>query len=90
MSCPVRRSPTWLGTEEQEEPDRLAYDMTVVCGDAPGFNTTVEVTIEAVPDAHRVRLVQRGFLTMEARDDFAGAWPDVLDELARRVFARRS
>ena len=47
--------------------------------------TTVEVVIEAVPDGHRVSLVQQGFPTMEARDDFAGAWPDVLDELARRV-----
>ena len=70
-----------------ERPDRLAYDMTAVYDDAPGFNTTVEVTIEAVPDGHRIRLVQQGFLTMEVRDDFAGAWPNVLDELARRVCA---
>ena len=90
MSCPVLRSPTWSGTEEQEEPYRLAYDMAVVYDDAPGFDTTVEVTIEAVPDGHRIRLVQQGFLTMEVRDDFAGAWPNVLDELARRVCARRS
>lgn len=72
-----------------ERPHRLAYDMTAVYGDAPGFSTTVEVTIEAVPDGHRVRLVQQGFPTMETRDDFAGAWPDVLDELARRVSSRR-
>lgn len=58
--------------------------MTAVYGDAPGFNTMVEVTIEAVPVGHRVRLVQL-FPTMEARNDFAGAWPDVLDELSRRV-----
>ena len=25
---------------------------------------------------------QQGFPTMEACDEFAGAWPDVLDELA--------
>jgi len=68
-----------------QRPDRLAYDMTAVYQDAPGFSTTVEVVIEAVPDGQRVSLVQRGFPTMEARDDFAGAWPDVLDELARRV-----
>jgi hypothetical protein len=59
--------------------------MTAVYEGAPGFSTAVEVTIELVPGGHRVRLVQRGFPALEARDDFAGAWPDVLDELARRV-----
>jgi uncharacterized protein YndB with AHSA1/START domain len=68
-----------------QRPHRLAYDMTAVYQDAPGFSTTVEVTIEAVQDGHRVSLAQQGFPTMQARDDFAGAWPDVLDELARRV-----
>jgi hypothetical protein len=47
----------------------------------------VEVTIEAVPDGHRVRLLQHGFPTVQARDDFAGAWPDVLGEVARRTAA---
>ena len=70
-------------------PHRLAYDVTAVYSDAPGFSTTVEVTIEAVPGGQRVRLVQQGFPTMQARDDFAGAWPDVLGELARRVSSPR-
>jgi hypothetical protein len=60
-----------------------------VYDNAPGFSTTVEVTIGAVPDGHRVRLVRRGFPTVQARDDFAGAWPDVLAELARRLLARQ-
>jgi uncharacterized protein YndB with AHSA1/START domain len=68
-----------------ERPRRLAYDMTAIYEHAPGFGTTVEVTIEAVPDGHRIRLVQQGFPTTDARDDFAGAWPHVLYELARRV-----
>ena len=63
--------------------------MTAVYEDAPGFDTTVEVTLEAVPGGHRVHLVQRGFPTIEARDDFAGAWPDVLGELAHRLSSRR-
>jgi uncharacterized protein YndB with AHSA1/START domain len=67
-----------------ERPRRLAYNVTTVYDDAPGFSTTVEITIEAVPGGHRVRLVQQGFPTIEARDDFAAAWPDVLTELARR------
>jgi hypothetical protein len=53
--------------------------------DAPGLSTTVDITIEAVPDGHRLRLVQQGFPTAATRDDFAGAWPDVLGELAGRV-----
>jgi hypothetical protein len=57
--------------------------------DAPGFSTTVEVTIEAGPDGHRLRLVQQGFPTVQARDDFAAAWPDVLGEVARRVMSPR-
>ena len=45
----------------------------------------MELTIETVNDGNRVRLVQQGFPTTQTRDDFAGAWPDVFDELARRV-----
>ena len=45
-----------------ERPGRLAYDMTAVYQDAPGFSTTVEVRIEAEPDGNRVRLVQQGVL----------------------------
>lgn len=70
-----------------ERPRRLAYDMTALYADAPAFGTTVEVTIDAVPGGQRMRLVQQGFPTTETRDDFAGAWPDVLAEIARRVSA---
>jgi uncharacterized protein YndB with AHSA1/START domain len=72
-----------------ERPHRLAYDMTAVYDDAPGFATTVEVTVGAAADGHRIRLEQRGFPTVQARDDFAGAWPDVLAEVARRVTSRQ-
>jgi uncharacterized protein YndB with AHSA1/START domain len=68
-----------------ERPRRLAYDMTAVYDDAPSFSTVVEVTIAAVPEGHRLRLTQRGFPAPQTRDDFAAAWPDVLDEVARRV-----
>jgi uncharacterized protein YndB with AHSA1/START domain len=72
-----------------ERPHRLAYEMTAVYEDAPGFSTTVEVTVEAAADGRRIRLEQRGFPTVQARDDFAGAWPDVLAEVARRVTSRQ-
>jgi uncharacterized protein YndB with AHSA1/START domain len=72
-----------------ERPYRLAYDMTAIYDNAAAFSTTVEVTIEAVAEGHRVRLAQQGFPTTEARDDFAAAWPDVLGELARRVLPQQ-
>ncbi|MFG2248090.1 SRPBCC domain-containing protein [Spirillospora sp. NPDC048823] len=68
-----------------ECPHRLAYDMAAVFDDEAGFDTTVEVTIEAAEDGHRIRLMQRGFPTAATRDEFAAAWPDVLGELARRL-----
>jgi uncharacterized protein YndB with AHSA1/START domain len=68
-----------------ERPGRLAYDMTAVYKDAPTFSTTVEVTIEAVPGGNRIRLAQQGFPATDIRDEFAGAWPDVLAELASRI-----
>jgi uncharacterized protein YndB with AHSA1/START domain len=68
-----------------ERPRRLAYDMTAEYADAPGFATTVEITIEAVPGGQRLRLAQQGFPAPAIRDEFAGAWPDVLAELDRRV-----
>jgi uncharacterized protein YndB with AHSA1/START domain len=70
-----------------ERPHRLAYDMTAVFDDAPGFTTTVEITVEAAPGGHRLRLVQRGFPERATRDEFADAWPEVLGEIDRRVSA---
>ncbi|MBO0829386.1 MAG: SRPBCC domain-containing protein [Streptosporangiales bacterium] len=72
-----------------DRPRRLAYEMRAVYEDAPGFDTSVEITVEPAPGGQRLRLVQRGFLTADARDDFAGAWPDVLAEIARRVESLR-
>jgi uncharacterized protein YndB with AHSA1/START domain len=72
-----------------ERPDRLAYDATVVSEGDPTFDITTEITIAAVSGGHRIRLVQRGFPTTGTRDEFAGAWPDVLDELARRTSAQQ-
>src|SRR5690242_8959572 len=70
-----------------ERPGRLAYGMRAIYSDAPVFDTSVEVTIEPAPGGQRVRLTQQGFPTEEARDEFAGAWPQVLGELASRVSA---
>lgn len=68
-----------------EAPRRIAYDAQHIYSDAPSFGTSVDVTIDEVPGGQRIRLVQEGFPTQQVRDDFAGAWPDVLAELDRRV-----
>lgn len=68
-----------------EPPHRLDYVTTTIYEDAPTIATTVHVSIDAVTGGHRIRLTQTGFPTIEARDEFAAAWPDALDELARRV-----
>jgi uncharacterized protein YndB with AHSA1/START domain len=72
-----------------ERPRRLAYEMTALYEGAPGFGTSVEVTVDAVPDGQRIRLVQQGFPAAGTRDEFAAAWPQVLGELARRISAPR-
>ena len=68
-----------------DRPHLLAYDVTAVHEDAPGFATSVRIEIGAAPGGRRISLAQQGFPTERTRDDFAGAWPDVLAELDRRV-----
>ncbi|MFC4997757.1 SRPBCC domain-containing protein [Dactylosporangium cerinum] len=69
-----------------DRPHRLEYAVTAVYDGVPAFDTTVQVTI----DGGRVRLAQQGFPERETRDVFAGAWPDVLAEVDRRVSGRPS
>jgi uncharacterized protein YndB with AHSA1/START domain len=68
-----------------ERPGRLAYDVRAFYPGDVSFATTVEVTVAPAAGGQRIRLDQRGFPTEHDRDDFAGAWPDVLRELAGRV-----
>jgi uncharacterized protein YndB with AHSA1/START domain len=70
-----------------ERPGRLAYGMRAIYLDAPAFATSVEVTIAPATGGQRVRLTQQGFPAEEVRDEFAGAWPQVLSELASRMSA---
>jgi uncharacterized protein YndB with AHSA1/START domain len=75
---------------EADVPRRLAYAMRSIFAGAPGFETTVELTFDEEGVGTQASLVQRGFPTPEARDDFAGGWPGVFDELERFVDRRRS
>jgi hypothetical protein len=64
-------------------------DQRSVSGQHDGHALSVERVIDAPAEAmfDSIRLVQSGFPATGTRDDFAGAWPDVLAELARRVSA---
>jgi uncharacterized protein YndB with AHSA1/START domain len=68
-----------------DRPRRLGYDMTAFYGPEPSLRTTVTVTVEPAGGGQRIRLEQDGFPDEGVRDDFAGAWPDVLDQLAERL-----
>lgn len=68
-----------------DPPRRLGYTATSTYDDGTVLETVVDLTLDAVPGGQRVRLGQRGFPTAPIRDTYAGAWPDVLAELARRV-----
>lgn len=69
-----------------DRPTHLEYAMIAIPeDDRPSFDTQVAVAFETDGVRTRVRLAQRGFPTAATRDEFASAWPDVLDLLARRV-----
>jgi uncharacterized protein YndB with AHSA1/START domain len=64
-----------------DPPRHVAYAMTVVSGGTPNFKTTVDISISDQGDRSRLTLVQRGFPTTGLRDEFAGAWPAVLENV---------
>jgi uncharacterized protein YndB with AHSA1/START domain len=69
-----------------ERPHALAYDLRVVPADGGReFTAHVAIAFERAGDATLVRLEERGFPDAETRDDFAGAWPDVLALLEQRA-----
>jgi len=70
---------------EVDRPGRLGYTVTVAANGQPGFQTRVLMTFAAHGEHTRVRLTQSGFPDAATRDDFAAAWPDVLNEVARRA-----
>jgi hypothetical protein len=58
---------------------------------ASGHALSVERVIDAGAEAaggQRIRLAQRGFPAVSARDEYTNAWADVLGELATRITAK--
>lgn len=71
---------------EVDRPRRLAYTMTASASDRrPSFDTTVLLSFDEQGPMTRVSITQRGFPTAETRDEFAAAWPDVLELLEDRA-----
>lgn len=66
-----------------DRPRRLAYTATI-SGES-SFDTTVDIAIDEQDGGSRMSLTQQGFPRSELRDEFAGAWPDVLALVAARL-----
>ncbi len=64
-----------------EPPHHIAYAMTVVSSSKPGFKTNVKIGISEQRAGTRLTLEQRGFPSSELRDEFAAAWPAVLENV---------
>ncbi len=71
-----------------DRPRRLVYSSTMTMPDGSSVDTSMEVTFVEEDGRTRLTIVQRGFPTAEARDEFAGGWPSILDGLGRVVAAR--
>jgi uncharacterized protein YndB with AHSA1/START domain len=71
-----------------DRPWRLVYTSTMTMPDGSSVNTGMEVTFAEEDGGTRMTIVQRGFLTADLRDEFAGGWPSILDGLGRVVTAR--
>jgi uncharacterized protein YndB with AHSA1/START domain len=73
---------------ELDRPRRLAYAMTAITASGERrLATDVAFSFDLAEGGTRLRLEQRGFPTVEDRDEFAQAWPTVLGLLAERLSA---
>jgi uncharacterized protein YndB with AHSA1/START domain len=71
-----------------ERPRRLVYTSTMTLPDGSRLDTGMEVTFAEERGRTRLTIVQRGFPTPEAREEFAGGWAGILDGLGRVIAAR--
>jgi uncharacterized protein YndB with AHSA1/START domain len=71
-----------------DRPRRLVYRSTMTMPDGSSVDTGMEVTFQEHDGRTRMTIVQSGFPTAEARDEFADGWPSILDGLGRAVAAR--
>jgi uncharacterized protein YndB with AHSA1/START domain len=74
--------------EEVERPRLLVFRSTMKMPDGSSIYTQVRVTFDLEDGKTRIRIVQRGFPSPEARDGFEGGWGTILDGLERVLDAR--
>ena len=84
-SEPARETNTFLAIDR---PRRLVYTSSMRLPDGSIVDTAMQVTFEEHNGGTRLTIVQSGFATAERRDEFAGGWAMILDELRRVVAAR--
>ena len=73
-----------------DRPRRLVYMSTMKLADGSSVETGMQVAFEEQDGQTRLTIVQSGFPTAERRDEFAGGWASILDQLGRVVTARVS
>jgi uncharacterized protein YndB with AHSA1/START domain len=75
--------------EVVERPGRLEYRSTMTMPDGSSIDTRTQVTFEAtVTGQTRLTVVQSGFGSTGARDQFAEGWSDIISGLARIITTR--
>ncbi len=68
-----------------DPPHRLEYSAAISDADGRTFETAVVLLITEVGERCQVSLMQSGFPDEKTRDEFAAAWPDVLDLIPARL-----
>jgi uncharacterized protein YndB with AHSA1/START domain len=71
--------------EEVERPRRLVFSSTMEMPDGSNINTHVWVTFDPENGKTRMRIVQRGFPSLEHRDTFESGWGSILDRLNHKA-----
>jgi uncharacterized protein YndB with AHSA1/START domain len=74
--------------EEVERPRHLVFRSAMKMPDGAEIHTHVTVTFQLENGKTRVRVVQRGFPSLERRDSFEGGWRRILEALRRFADAR--
>jgi uncharacterized protein YndB with AHSA1/START domain len=73
-----------------DRPRRLVMTSTMTTPGGSRLETELEITFEEENGKTRMTIVQSGFPTAEARDDFEGGWSGTLERLERVVHAQVS
>jgi uncharacterized protein YndB with AHSA1/START domain len=68
-----------------DRPHRLEYSAAIHEAGGRTYETAVVLLITEAGDGSQAQLTQSGFPDEQTRDEFAAAWPDVLDLIPARL-----